>query len=174
VWVKNAGLVLHLDYHTGLGAYGDYRLLIEDKKGSERERWLASHFGEGVVEGVVEEPDDPTAYRARGVMPGFFPNRLPGKRYFGMTAEFGTYDPLRVLGALRAENRAYFFAKPDSRSYCWAKQQVVEAFCPADRRWRETVVEKGVALIEQALQVCSDPGQGVPPETSAERAHVHR
>lgn len=153
VWVKNASLVLHLDYHTGLGAYAKYRLLTNDNKGSERQRWQATHFGEGVVEAWDKGP---TAYHARGGMTAFFRDHLPGKQYHGLTAEFGTYRPLRVLGALRAENRAHFFDTRDSRSYRWAKQRLVEAFCPTNRAWREAVAEKGVALIEQALKVC-DP-----------------
>jgi hypothetical protein len=169
-WVKHAGLVLHLDYHTGLGAYADYRLLSDEEQGSERQRWLATQFGEGVVEALGGK----TAYRARGGMLAFFRDHLPGRQYHGVTAEFGTYSPLRVLGALRAENRAHFFDERDSRAYRWAKQQLLEAFCPAHRAWRRAVVDKGVALIEQAFKVCSDPCQRALPETSPEPTHVHR
>jgi hypothetical protein len=163
VWVKDAELVLHLDYHTGLGGYADYRLLTKDEKGSARQRWQATHFGEGNVESLGGEIAAPV----RGALPTFFRDRLSGKQYHGLTAEFGTYSPLRVLGALRAENRAHFFDTRDSRSYRWAKQQLLEAFCPADRAWREAVVAKGVALIEQAAKVCFDPCPGACPGISA-------
>jgi len=164
VWVKDADLVLHLDYHTGLGGYADYRLLTKDEKGSARQRWQATHLGEGTVEALGGE----TAYRARGGLPTFFRDHLSGKQYHGLTAEFGTYSPLRVLGALRAENRAHFFDTRDSRSFRWAKQQLLDAFCPGDRGWRIAVVAKGVALIEQAFKACLDPCPGACPGISAE------
>jgi len=163
-WVKDADLVLHLDYHTGLGGYADYRLLTEDEKGSEQQRWQATHFGEG----VIEELGGDMAYPARGGLLRYFRDHLAGKKYHGLTAEFGTYSPLRVLGALRAENRAHFFDKRDSHSYRWAKQQLLEAFCPADRGWRRAVVAKGWALIEQAFKACLDPCPGACPGISAE------
>ena len=40
-WVAGAGKVVHVDFHTGLGNYADYRLLIIDEKGSEGERRVA-------------------------------------------------------------------------------------------------------------------------------------
>jgi hypothetical protein len=138
---------VHVDLHSGLGKYADYRLLLIDKKDSEPERWACNRFGAGVVEAA----DDETAYDARGLMLKDLRDRLSGIRYHGFTAEFGTYSGLRVLGALRAENRAHFFDHPGTASYRWAKRQIMEAFCPAAARWREEVVRSGVEIIDRAL-----------------------
>jgi hypothetical protein len=150
-WVEGADLTLHIDFHTGLGKWGDYKLLIIDPQGSPRARWVAERFGGEVVEAW----DDRTAYNANGTMAGYFRDRNVGGLYHCLTAEFGTYRPIRVLGALRGENRAHFHADPGSANYRWAKRQVLEAFVPAAPGWRGAVVDKALAVINRAIDVCS-------------------
>jgi hypothetical protein len=117
------------------------------------ERWASAWFGNDVVEAW----DGRTAYTARGLMAKDLRNRLPGVRYYCLTAEFGTYSGIRVLGALRAENRAHFFDRPGTGSYRWAKRQIMEAFCPKDSRWRERVVRSGLGIIDRAVASCDSP-----------------
>ncbi len=63
-----------------------------------------------------------------------------------LLAEFGTYSMLRVLGALRAENRAHWWGQPEDKSYQWAKDELAEVFVPHDRRWRDNVLKQAVEL----------------------------
>jgi hypothetical protein len=146
-WVNGADDVVHVDFHSGLGAYGAYRLLLVDEEGSEQERRVSRHFGPD----VVEASDGRTAYDARGLMARELRDRLPIGHYLCLTAEFGTYSGARVLGALRAENRAYWYGRPGTASYRWAKRQVMEVFCPSSLRWREPVVASGLVIIDRAL-----------------------
>ena len=152
-WVSGAGEVAHIDLHSGLGKYADYRLLLVDEKGSEPERWASEWFGNDVVEAW----DGRTAYTARGLMAKDLRDRLPGTRYHCLTAEFGTYPGIPVLGALRAENRAHFFDRAGTRSYRWAKRQIMEVFCPSASRWRERVVRSGLTIIDRAVASCQLP-----------------
>ena len=75
--------------------------------------------------------------------------------YDFLLAEFGTYPVLAVVKALRAENRAHWWGEPGQPAYERAKQQLVEAFAPADGIWRERVVAAGVKLVRQALAIAS-------------------
>jgi hypothetical protein len=150
-WVDGADLTLHIDFHTGLGKWVDYKLLIVDQKGSSRAEWVTERFGRDAVEAW----DDRTAYNANGTMAGWFRDRVAGGLYHCLTAEFGTYPGIRVLGALRAENQAHFHADPSSTNYQWAKKQVLEAFIPAAAAWREAVIEKSLTVVARALDVCS-------------------
>lgn len=149
-WMRGARSAVHLDFHTGLGRFADYRLLVPQSHASPQFAWAAEYFGQTFVEPL----DGKTAYPARGSMAAFFRDRFPNLQYDGLLAEFGTYSGLRVLGALRAENRAHFYDRPGSSTYRWAKRQLLEAFCPASPRWRSAVVAKGLAIIAQALQAC--------------------
>jgi hypothetical protein len=150
VWTRGAHLAVHLDVHTGLGRWADRQLLIADAPASSRGQWVHRAFGEG-----VRAADPRVAYRAHGTMAEDFRDRLLPCEYHGITAEFGTYSGLRVLGALRAENRAHFHAEPASDAYTWAKDQILEAFAPASPAWRRTVVTSGVSLIDRAIAVSS-------------------
>jgi hypothetical protein len=86
----------------------------------------------------------------------YLKDKLQGIAYHYLGAEFGTDSAPRVLGALRAENRAYHYGRVGSPSYEWAKRQAVEAFCPADPGWRATVVEKGLRIIRRAITIASE------------------
>jgi hypothetical protein len=88
-------------------------------------------------------------------MAGYFRDRNAGGLYHCLTAEFGTYAGIRVLGALRAENQAHFHARPGSSNYRWAKRQVLEAFVPAARDWRRAVVDRALTVIARAITVCN-------------------
>lgn len=151
-WTKGVALTLHIDFHTGLGKWKDYKLLINDLKGSESAEWVAANFGEN----AVEASEGKTAYKAHGTMAEYFRDRRTGGTYHCLTAEFGTYSGIRVLGALRTENRAHFYAKRGSNRYKWAKRKIVKAFCPASPCWRKAVVPKGIRIINRAIKVCSN------------------
>jgi hypothetical protein len=147
-WIGDADAVLHLDLHSGLGLFGEYRLLIPDAPESANATWLRERFGE-VIEPAASGD---TAYHAHGVMGNYFQQRFADRAYRFVTAEFGTYPPIRVLGVLRAENHAHHRGRPGSRVYEWAKRELVEMFCPANRAWRRRVLQQGVELIERSLR----------------------
>jgi len=67
-----------------------------------------------------------------------------------VTQEFGTYSSLRVLHALREENRCHHYGAPDISHP--AKRRLKEMFAPASESWRRFVVERGVALFDATLQ----------------------
>jgi hypothetical protein len=150
LWAGKADMILHVDFHTGLGASGSCKLLVVDERGTERYEWARARFGTH----DVEPSNGTTAYRARGSMAEYFRNRFADRIYHCLTAEFGTYHPMHVLGALRAENRAHFYGKRGEPSYERAKQQVMEAFCPAAPAWRELTMDNGLKIVDRVTSVC--------------------
>ena len=68
-----------------------------------------------------------------------------------MVAEFGTYSVLKVLQALREENRAHFWCAKDDPQLMIARERLREVFCPASPKWRNVVVGRGLEIIQQAL-----------------------
>ncbi len=151
-WVGAPATALHLDFHTGLGPKGAYKLLLGRRSPPDATEAaaLTARFGEGAVSGVDErESRSGVAYPARGLIDDWVPSRFPATRYRLMTAEFGTYPPARVLQALRAENRAHHWGRPDAE-HAWTKSALLETFAPADRAWRRVCVAQGLDLIEKA------------------------
>jgi predicted deacylase len=147
-WIGSAKTVIHLDFHTGLGAKGTHKLLVSCPPNSEQfARWTA-RFG-----AVVESCGGPTAYLNRGGIDDWMMERFAHIEVDSVCAEFGTYPVVPVLKAVRYENLAYHYTQPGSRHRTKAANLVREAFVPADRAWRETVVRDGVALIRRAAEV---------------------
>ena len=142
--------MVHIDLHSGLGAHGRYRLLLEEPARSPNVEWYRDTFGSESVEPVATA--DGTAYAATGTLGGWAVRHFGDTRYRFVCAEVGTYPILRVLGALRAENRAHFFGRPNSGAHRRAKADLLECFCPRSNRWRERVVVQGLAIIDRAVR----------------------
>jgi hypothetical protein len=143
-WIGNASEVLHLDFHTGLGKWGTYKLLLNTSESYTR---ISKRFGADAVESFSTEG---VSYQIRGGLGTWCQNLLPECQYDLLTAEFGTYPAIRVLQALRAENRAHHWGN-SQRNYEWTKHQLVEMFAPASRKWREQSIFQGIEICKQAL-----------------------
>ena len=148
-WVGDSGPVLHVDFHTGLGRWATYQLLLDPGLGAERLAWFEARFGAGNLQ--LSRPDG-IAYDARGDIGTWCQAMHPGGAYDLLCAEFGTYPAMRVLAALRAENRAYHQLGHDDPMTRRAKRRLLEAFVPADPGWRARSVAQGLDIIRNALR----------------------
>lgn len=146
-WIGSSSEVVHIDFHTGLGKWGSYKLLLDLPETSEAYSRLSRCFGASTI-----EPFDPkgVSYKICGGLGTWCQHLLSECRYDLLTAEFGTYSTVQVLKALRAENRAYWWGK-EHQSYEWTKHQLVEMFVPRSRQWREQCVAQGLNICKQAL-----------------------
>ena len=147
-WIGEANRVVHIDLHSGLGGYGDYKLLLNTNAASPDYAWYATNFGQEKIEPL--DANQGTAYHVSGLYGNWMQERFSSKEYRFLCAEFGTYPALRVLASLRRENRAYRFCKKGERKYADAKAELKECFCPSDLKWKNQVVRSGLAIIEQA------------------------
>jgi hypothetical protein len=153
--IGDAQQVTHLDFHTGLGKFGTYQLLLDLPDNHADVQWFRSLFGRHAISalpaasGVAQETK---VYSARGGFGSWCVSRFADRHYRFATAEFGTYSPARVLLALRQENRAHHWGVASER-YTWTKRRLMEVFVPASAAWRQQVVGDGLQLICTALSV---------------------
>jgi hypothetical protein len=150
-WLGGAADVVHLDFHTGLGKWKAFKLLLDIPPTAEQLGRLDGWFGPGTFE--VCNPHQ-TAYDARGGFGPWCHARRGGREYLFACAEFGTYGPVRMMAALRAENMAHHWGPAE-----WTKRKLAEAFCPADAGWRASAVGRGVWLAERAAAGLSESGR---------------
>jgi hypothetical protein len=151
-WVGSAKLVVHLDFHSGLGKYGDYRLLLSEREGSEPEKFAKRLFGANVVEyGQKIEG----GYENYGDFGDWVSRTFADRLYVYLCAEFGTYNSVHIIGALRWENQAHFWEKPDTPLFERIKRVLKEAFVPQSPAWRWSVVHKSLGLLRSALRSCA-------------------
>lgn len=147
-WVGPAGRVVHLDFHSGLGRWRTAKLLIDQPLTARDAAWLDRQFGPARWES--SDTAGGVAYRARGSLGPWCRERLAGRSYLGLCAEFGTYGPIRVLAGLRAENQAHHWADPAAPATRRAAARLRELFVPASPSWRRFAVRGGLDLIERA------------------------
>jgi hypothetical protein len=152
-WLGDGTAVAHLDFHSGLGKWGSCKLVIDyPLKNGQRDR-VRSNFGEDSFEEHAADAssDASVAYLPTGSMGGWLVAGNPGRDYLFAFAEFGTYDEVRILAGLRAENQAHHYCRSgDAPAARRATLRLKELFCPASAEWRQRVLSKGVALVEQA------------------------
>ncbi len=149
-WVGNARKVLHIDLHTGLGRYGQLRLLCGNKESAATRDWYEQTFSHETVESL--NANSGTAYPVNGQFGDWLQSQFSGIDYRFIGAEYGTYSVLKVLDALRAENRYHFYGNPQSNDYVNSKRTLIECFCPADVEWRRQVLSNAVSVVEKGAR----------------------
>lgn len=150
-WFGSATSILHLDLHTGVGARGRLLLLARHPEGTPAFDKLAKDFGRELIVPLSKEGP-----AVRGELIPWLGHHLGEDRYEGLVAEVGTVGPLRLLSALRAENRAHHHGEPDHPLTEKARERLARALNPIDPRWRTRAVLVGVRLIQRSLQVHLD------------------
>jgi len=141
-----------IDIHTGLGRFGDDRLLAEASP-NEVFSAVKRAFGDRVQSLDVNRG---VAFQVRGGQHTMYSRLLGnGSAYFA-GQEFGTYNSLVVLAALRAENRWHHYGggSLDHPS----KRKLRDAFGPDNERWRKTVLQRGSEVISQATALAFEDG----------------
>ncbi len=148
-WLSAASSMIHVDVHTGLGAFGSYKLLVTERQPVDDLGWYKATYGAECVE-MLTKPRG-TAYQASGVFGTWMQEHFANRTYRTVGAEFGTYGVVRILAALRAENRAHHYASPGSNVWEQAKQELLECFCPANAQWRNELIASGLRIVEQSI-----------------------
>ena len=147
-WLGNSRRVMHLDFHTGLGAWATCKLLVDYPLSKSQHQRLSLSFGADAFEST-QTPG--VAYRTRGSFGQWCVGQNRARDYLYTAAEFGTYNPLRVLAGLRAENQAHHWGQTESASSERAKRQLVALFCPRAESWRTPVVARSMRLVHHAV-----------------------
>jgi hypothetical protein len=155
-WLGNSTRVMHLDFHTGLGAWATCKLLIDTPLSDTHRQQLTRWFGANAFE-CNHTPH--VAYHTRGSFGQWCTARYRDRDYLYTAAEFGTYNPLRVLAGLRAENQAHHWGAPKSTGTEQAKKRLMELFCPQATDWRTSAVERGMQLAQHAIDALLEPPQ---------------
>ncbi len=145
--------IVHVDWHSGLGAYGGRTLLLEGKNPDEKVARVRSVMGPEVKGWDAANTD---AYEIRGGMLMELGRRHPRCRYDGLTCEFGTVPNLKVLAALRTENRLHHWGTPTLDHP--AKRALREAFAPTDPAWEAAVLRHGAEVHALAERLLAAPG----------------
>jgi hypothetical protein len=146
-WVGNSQNILHLDFHTGLGKWGTYQLLMDTMVTTAELQNLQTYFG---AESILAVDGGRKKYQVRGNIGQWTRQLLQPRNYNYFCAEFGTYPFAKVLLTLRQENYVHHWLDAADPVYLRTKKQMQEIFCPESEHWRSTVIGKSLELVVQA------------------------
>lgn len=134
-----------LDLHTGLGRFGEH-LVIPAFAMDEKVRLITEmRFGCSLDTG----DNGGDGYPVTGSVSALYETLFEDIDLQYFTVEFGTLPPLKVLRALRDENRHHFYSGGNLDH--WSKEALKRALYPASSAWKERVLEDGRNLVENAL-----------------------
>ena len=151
-WLKSnlgrAERIGAIDVHSGLGKYGVDALLVFHSPETEPFKILQDRLGNRVT------PHDPgsVAYRIKGSFLEALEREIPQANWTCILQEFGTLHVLRVLKALREENRWHHYGQKEELDHP-AKQRLLQAFCPDDDRWRRGILTRGRKLVNKLAAI---------------------
>ena len=147
-WIDGIDEVVHLDFHTGLGRNGSWKLLLDYAPTSDQIERLDSWFGPASYE--VNDPSG-TAYDACGGFGRWCVSNAKSVDYLFACAEFGTFGPVSVLAGLRRENQLHHWGAERPELVRSARQRLAELFCPASPVWRRKVIDDSIQLVELSV-----------------------
>src|SRR5690606_31504118 len=151
-WLAQADHVAFIDWHTGLGEYGQPFFLCFNEAGGPEWNECCRWWGR---ERVEHETGFGGASRPRysGLVFQGMRRFCRHASFAGAVVEFGTTPPDTTIHGLQLDNQLrYGSHQLDTATRNGLLTEAMESFCPSDPAWRVGVVEAGVAIAVQALE----------------------
>ena len=140
-----------IDVHSGLGKWRHESLFLRSGGPCHED---ATSLGAQLGCTLVSDPTTSGAYNIRGLLSEAFEILERDFEWNFVLQEFGTYSGIRVLNALRHENRWHHYGAGSVDH--WSKRHLMAMFAPQSPSWRKFVVERGVSFCKKVIdQVAS-------------------
>lgn len=144
---RGAARVAWIDFHTGLGPFGEVEMILESLPESPDFVRAKAWWGDRVRSTVDGES---VSAAVHGSIERGLADTLPDAELTAAGAEFGTHDPARVFSAMRADNWLHQHGELESEQGAAIKRELLEVFRPEAAGWGARILEVGAGLIEQA------------------------
>ena len=138
-----------LDFHTGVGEFGQGTILHVYDKGSAEDLLFHQWFDGKVAGQMVEMDNDEVDHQQGGALMSAFGRLLPHLEAYALVVEYGTVGIQRVLFALIADNWLHVKGDIDSEQGRAIKQEVVDALYGNTPEWHRSVWKHASWLIEK-------------------------
>lgn len=152
--LSRARKILHIDWHTGIGAYGKAHFILDEPKGSPAYGLLSSWWPDhdihcdDIVDGVSITYNGLLVVGLRHEISTFSDAEVAN-----VTIEWGTYEVHAMLQALVMDNwRAHHAAGADPALAEEVRTRLIERFYPQAEDWRRAVLTASEPIYDQAIQ----------------------
>lgn len=142
------GTIGFVDWHTGVGAFGEIVYLIPDEKGTPEHDAAARWWDCKQEKSAFASGSTP---KYRGLLSQAFRQELPDARIAGAVIEFGTADDYSIFRGdcldrwVRFEGRDH----PDAAQFRDAYKNIM---CPPDLSWRNMVLKEGPRIMNALVE----------------------
>lgn len=151
--LRTARKIVHIDWHTGIGDFGEPFFITDAPKGSPNYERAAQWWA-------------PNPIHADDILEGSAPNytgmlvsgmrdhlaRINKAETLSVVIEWGTHDLFTMLQALLLDDWLKQHGAQDTRFVKNTRQRLIDLFYPQNLRWRESVLAKAPALYVQTLE----------------------
>lgn len=147
-YLSNAHKVIFIDFHTGLGPYGNAEVIMNVNANDPAYKRAVQWWGDRVKTTVSGESH---SVNIQGSLKLAIPKMGPRVEVTAVSLEFGTYPAKEVFWALRAENWLHHYGgkgHPDAEKI---KAELVRVFYPDTEDWKLQVWQQGKKIVNQAL-----------------------
>jgi len=151
--LSKAEKIAHIDWHTGIGEYGQAHFILDEPKASESYAVLSSWWPDhtihcdDVVEGVSIFYNGLFLEGLRKEIRSFSPAQV-----VNVTIEWGTYDVEKMVQALVMDNWLMHRAAGSSLTQVDAvRTELIERFYPRDPAWRSGIMKASETIYAQAI-----------------------
>lgn len=147
-YLSHAHRVIFVDFHTGLGPYGNAEVIMNVKTNSPAYQRAAQWWGDRVKTTVSHES---VSIHLPASLKLAIPKMLPKAEVTAVSLEFGTYPAKEVFWALRAENWLYHCGGENHPEAQKIKTDLLRAFYPNKETWKLQIWQQGKEVVELAL-----------------------
>jgi predicted deacylase len=147
-YLSNAKRMIFIDFHTGLGRFGNAEIILNEEKESPAYQRALEYWGDRVKTTVGGES---VSVHLQGTLKLAIPKMLPDAEVTAVSLEFGTLQPIPVFWALRAENWLQHHGGQSHPDAFEIKMRLLKAFYPESVEWKLQVWKHGKEVVEQSL-----------------------
>ena len=147
-YLSNAEQVVVVDFHTGLGPYGHAEVILNESEDSPAYRRAVEWWGARVKTTASRQS---VSVHLHETLKLALPKMLPDAEVTAISLEFGTFSPVKVFWALRAENWLHHYGGNDHPDAKKIKAELLRMFYPDGDDWKNFVWSQGKEVAERTL-----------------------
>ena len=147
--LANVRQLAFIDWHTGVGEYGEPFFLCFNEEGGALQARAAQWWGEDRIRGQL--PHGRARPNYQGLLFHGVQSFLKDAEVCGAVIEFGTRG-WHMRRMLRLDLWLKFHADKRHPAYSMLQADLLDSFCPVDQIWRDASLQHAAEITDQALQ----------------------
>ena len=147
-YLADAERVIFIDFHTGLGPYGNAEVLLNEKEDSPSYKSAVKIWGDRVKATVSGKS---VSIHVQGTLKLAVQKMLPNSEVIAVSLEFGTVPLMEVFRALRNENWLHHRGGKNQPQANKIKEKLLRVFYPNEDDWKLKIWKQGKEVVEQAI-----------------------